>query len=497
MSQDGTIPSEIPREFVERYEQERTRVLRKRMAWYCFLAGCVMVLSITGGVTSLWSGDLPLEAVRPTRIELAIDVLVLLVHVVGLVLVLSAVRTRARLVVIVSWLIGLTAALVILQGPAATALGTTIFTKPGGAGQQAWNAGLESLFSVFVMHFLACLLLVLSPKEALRPLLPVLGLFVLMLVGFTEASIGVKVGLLIVSPLAGLPGMAWSWWRNRSFNERFTARVVAKKYGEVTRELSEARRVHEALFPPMVTRGSLRVHYRYEPASEIGGDFLFIRPLTVPPMERSGKMIVVVIDVTGHGVPAALAVSRLHDELSRMYADGAWTSPSEVAARLNRFVLENLSPQRVYATAAIVECDSGTGAVRYANAGHPPILLRMPGGLVKRLETTGPMLGVLESEAFEAGERREVLDVDGCVIVYTDGAIDTRSGPTPDTALGVEGVEQAARQAERGEPGGIASAIMRAVDEHRTGEPADDTLIVEMRRVAATDAAFTAAAASR
>ncbi len=485
VSQADDIPAQIPREFVEKYASERTRTLRKRMAWYCFLGACILVLSVTGGIKTLMDPAEPPEGIIAARIELIFDVLILLLHVAGLAMVLSAVRSRGQLVTIVSWLIGLTAGLVLLQGPVTSAIEPTIFTRPGGAAQQAWNAGRDTLVGVLVMHSLACFLLVLSPKEALRPLVPVLGLFVLIVVFYSRAPLGVKGALLIVSPLAGLPGLAWSWWQNRSFNERFTARVVAKKYGEVTRELSEARRVHEALFPPMVTRGSLRVHYRYEPASEIGGDFLFIRPLTVPPMERSGKMIVVVIDVTGHGVPAALAVSRLHDELSRMYAEGAWASPSEVAARLNRFVLENLSPQRVYATAAIVECDSGTGAVRYANAGHPPILLRMPGGLVKRLETTGPMLGVLEPDVFEAGERREVLDEEGCVIVYTDGAIDTRSGLTPETALGVEGVEKAARQTERGEPGEIASAIMRAVDEHRMGEPADDTLIVEIRRVGA------------
>jgi serine phosphatase RsbU (regulator of sigma subunit) len=239
------------------------------------------------------------------------------------------------------------------------------------------------------------------------------------------------------------------------------------------------------------------VHYRYEPASEIGGDFLFIRPLAVPPAETIGRTMVVVIDVTGHGVPAALAVSRLHDELSRMYAEGAWASPSEVAAGLNRFVLTNLAPQRVYATAAIVECDSETGAVRYANAGHPPSLLRKPGGLVKRLEPTAPMLGVLEAEVFAASEREEALAEGASVIVYTDGAIDARSTELPESALGVEGVERAVRQAERGEPGAIAGAVMHAVDTHRAGEPADDTLIVEIRRVAAPDSEITASVSSR
>lgn len=486
MSQDGDIPTSIPREFVERYQQERTRVLRKRMAWYCFLAMCLMVLSLTGGVMTLMNPQELPETRISTRIELVFDALILLLHLTGLVMVLSAVRTRGQLVMIVSWLIGLTAALVLLQGPVAGAIEPTIFTKPGGAAQQAWNAGRDTLVGLLVMHFLACLLLVLSPKEALRPLLPVLGLFMLIVLWNSKAPLGVKGALLIVAPLTGVPGMAWSWWRNRSFNERFTSRIVTKKYNEVTRELSEARRIHEALFPPMVTRGPVRVNYRYEPASEVGGDFLFIRPLTPPPLEPASPLIVVVIDVTGHGVPAALAVSRLHDELSRMFSDGAWASPTEVIVRLNRFVHVNLAAQRIYATAAVVECDGVTGAVRYANAGHPAALLRMPGGLVKRLEPTAPMLGVLEPEMFEVVERREALDDDASIIIYTDGAIDARATLLPESALGIEGVEKAARMAERGEPGTIAGAIMSAVDEHRMGEPADDTLIVEVRRVSAS-----------
>ena len=101
---------------------------------------------------------------------------------------------------------------------------------------------------------------------------------------------------LLQAPLAGLPGLAWSWWRYRSFAERFGARAVQKRYAEVTRELTDARRIHEALFPPPITRGPVRVAYRYEPMREIGVREVPGHHGRLPQQDRPGRGIDLVHD---------------------------------------------------------------------------------------------------------------------------------------------------------------------------------------------------------
>src|SRR5690606_28540475 len=97
-------------------------------------------------------------------------------------------------------------------------------------------------------------------------------------------------------------------------------RALATRYGEFRRELTDARRIHESLFPKPKCEGDVHFLYLYEPMRQIGGDYLFVS--CAPTDDGRREMLsFVVIDVTGHGIPAALTVNRLHGELSRLFAE--------------------------------------------------------------------------------------------------------------------------------------------------------------------------------
>ena len=111
---------------------------------------------------------------------------------------------------------------------------------------------------------------------------------------------------------------------------------------------------------------------------QIGGDYLFAR--FEPDARRPRRFHLLIIDVPGHGIAAALTVNRLYGEIERLFAENPETGPGEVLAALNRYVHLTLSRHSIYATAC-VRIDTERDLLEYAWAG---IRLRM-----SRLRTGG------------------------------------------------------------------------------------------------------------
>jgi serine phosphatase RsbU (regulator of sigma subunit) len=225
--------------------------------------------------------------------------------------------------------------------------------------------------------------------------------------------------------------------------------------------------------------------YRYEPKREIGGDFLFAHPLAFPPSAVETSLTVVLIDVTGHGVSAALAVNRLHGELRRFFAErgeGSEGGPDALLNALNAFTYEHLAPQTIFATALCLRFQAGGAGegLEWASAGHPPAFLRRPNGTVERLASTATMLGVLDAELFNATACAAAFGEGDVVLAVTDGAVEAQDAAGRE--LGVDGLERIVRSVRDGREGGhLAAAVMRAVTEHRAGRAVDDTLVVEVK----------------
>jgi serine phosphatase RsbU (regulator of sigma subunit) len=294
-------------------------------------------------------------------------------------------------------------------------------------------------------------------------------------------------------------GTGYSAWRYRMFDFHFRTDRLREKYNtlsgearEISAELSQARRLHEALFPDPagLANASTPIAYRYEPMREIGGDFLYVHQ---EPTESGGGVTLVLIDVSGHGIAAALAVNRLHGELQRFFshypmAAGESGRPGHVLMNLNTYACAALSPQGVYATALVVRMSGAQ--LEWASAGHPPAFLRTQGG-TRELPSTAVMLGVVGPDLFDPAAQSIPLRGGECLLAYTDGAMEARDRGGTDFGLGrIQAVleSRAAVGPAPGPVGAVSGALMDAVARHRIGRPADDTLVVEARA-----ASFTAA----
>ena len=488
------LPDSIPAEFAALYDTERARVLRKRSLAYCAIVVAFLLLKVPRGVLDILtqSGG----SARGASVELGSDAAILLLHVGTFGFLLGVKRSRETIVRAMSWVIAIACTIAILATPLTDNTALIKDALPISEPRAAFLQGLATLIAVFSIHFVASWLVTLSPREGLELILPIIAVFVGVTLFITKTEPMLKLTLIGLAPLAGLPGFLWSWWLHRSFNERFMAREASRRYADVRQELTDARRMHEALFPPPVTAGPVRVDYKYEPAMEIGGDFLFIHPSATASPDAT-PLSVVLIDVTGHGVTAALAVNRLFAELERIFALTPDATPGQILCTLNQFTGALLAPKGIYATALCLRVEPPTtpttsapdtpaptptspapATLRWASAGHPAALLLRPRTPAERLDATAPILGMLDPPEFDPAERSVHIERDASILAYSDGAIElTRADGS---LLGVEGLTEIAERVRSSAD--LCAAVMKEIEPLRNESgKRDDTLLVRIR----------------
>jgi sigma-B regulation protein RsbU (phosphoserine phosphatase) len=152
------------------------------------------------------------------------------------------------------------------------------------------------------------------------------------------------------------------------------------------------------------------------PARQIGGDYydLFQR--------QDGRVGLVVGDVSGKGMPAALMVSTLHSAL-HLLLDQAGFGPA-LLEMLNRHILESSAANK-FITLLLAELEPESGRVTYLNAGHNPGLLLRRDGAVEELGSSGLPIGVLPGSRFLA--RTVTLAPGDLLCIYSDGITEAES----------------------------------------------------------------------
>jgi len=267
------------------------------------------------------------------------------------------------------------------------------------------------------------------------------------------------------------------WEVARAFNQAAAglsrARDAEQERARLENELSLARRIQARLLPagPPDIAG-LEIAGASESAREVGGDYFDHIDL------GGGRVALVIADVSGKGVGAALIMSAFRASL--VSHDMTDTDPAHLAVRLNGFLHHSVDPGK-FVTAFVGFLDAATGALHYVNAGHnPPVLLRAD-GTPEWLNEGGTILGILPSSIFTSGVA--TLAPGDLLVLYTDGV--TEGADARGEMWGEERLVAAlGRLRER-----PCTAIVRdLVSEVRTFEgksgPADDITVLIARRPA-------------
>ncbi|MFI4861648.1 MAG: PP2C family protein-serine/threonine phosphatase [Phycisphaerales bacterium JB063] len=334
----------------------------------------------------------------------------------------------------------------------------------------------QSLLILFVSHLFAAAIIPWTVNEAVETLAPVVLVHAFLIALLTNDPLGHRVFDLAMLTLLGLPGMAVCWLKQKWFHRRFQFRSYRAVYQYVSREVEQARALHESFFPARITQGPLRLDYHYQPMSQLGGDYLHAS-VCLDQAGNPSSLLCAVIDVTGHGLPATLTANHLHALLKRQTQSNRMADPGELIAELNRYMHESFSGLSVFATALCMRLDLHEQRVVWASAGHPPGLLVSEGHCEPVLESTCCLLGVIEPELFDADTQELAISDNVQLVAYTDGASEL---PLKDGGmLGIAGM--AHRVADLSSAGKLTCEnMMRDLAGLTTGDRQDDILVVHL-----------------
>ncbi len=184
------------------------------------------------------------------------------------------------------------------------------------------------------------------------------------------------------------------------------------------KEIAEARTFQQSLLPdPEKVANGLAICCRYNPCARLGGDLYDYAAI------ESGRTALLIADVSGHGVSAAMLTGVVKSAFHVSRADGF--DPLAVVHRIWRSLGE-FSAER-FVTLFVALVDPGGRQLRYASAGHPAIPFWSGGRDPKWLGSTGPLISpVLPASSWEA--RAMPIAEGDQLLLYTDGVSETLAG---------------------------------------------------------------------
>lgn len=267
-----------------------------------------------------------------------------------------------------------------------------------------------------------------------------------------------------VSVAAGHAGVAFEVIR---LAERLADRMDHDRRME--RELGIARDVQARLFPerpPALAHGELAAHCVQ--ARSVGGDyydFLALGP---------GQVGLVLADVSGKGVHAALRMAHLHAHL-RSQAGSAPQDPLRVLRQVNRMMHESSHPGQ-FATMFLGVWTDAARRLSYINCGHnPPLLLRRD-GRVEWLEATATVLGLFAE--WDCALGRAALEPGDVLLAYSDGVTETDG---EGGEFGAERLIEAVRSRAADGAEAVVAEVLARVQAYGGGAASDDLTLLALR----------------
>lgn len=248
--------------------------------------------------------------------------------------------------------------------------------------------------------------------------------------------------------------------------------LLEKRHMEMEAELALAARVQQSLAPQGLVWNNLSVEAYYSPARSIGGDFGVVLP------QDDTFLNLVMCDVSGHGIGAALMANRIYSET--FDALERRMGPGTLLRRLHDFVHDRIAVDGFYFTMAAARFSRNGRHMTFAAAGHPPGML-FSNSAIRLLDSQSGILGCLsETAPSESSDQVELAPGDRLVL-YTDGLVEVFNDR--EEMLGVEGLADLVCQSAKQSPSEMSHAILDGVTAWKQGPLADDVslVIVEVR----------------
>jgi serine phosphatase RsbU (regulator of sigma subunit) len=186
------------------------------------------------------------------------------------------------------------------------------------------------------------------------------------------------------------------------------------------RDLEIAREIQTWLVPssPPEVPGA-EIAFASRPQNSVAGDYYDAFFATAGAAD-GGKLTLVIADVAGKSIPAALLMATLQASLRTIAGEGA--SLADLVMRLNRYSCAHSLDGRRFTTAVLAEYEPAARRLSYVNAGHNAPILRRANGDMEKLDIGGVPLGIQSAAAYETSAKD--LRPGDALIFFTDGVVE-------------------------------------------------------------------------
>lgn len=267
--------------------------------------------------------------------------------------------------------------------------------------------------------------------------------------------------------LASQAGVILTGFRYRDDLER-TYKALQTANNRLQKDIDRARRIQEGLLPPSLPDlPGLSAASRYQPAEKVSGDYFDCFP--IDPASPAGAHCLVMADVSGHGISAAMVMAMFKVLLRREVRVGR--PPSDVLGRLNLAMIEQIRGLH-FVTVFLAYLDPASGELEWCSAGHCPQLLVRSSGEIETLAADGFFVGSFDD--LGAIDRKLSMASGDTLVLYTDGI--TEAEGEDGELFEIERLADAVRGARDRDAAGMLDAALAHLDRFAPGRARLDDL---------------------
>lgn len=246
-------------------------------------------------------------------------------------------------------------------------------------------------------------------------------------------------------------------------------REIQRQQEMIQRDLNLAEQVQRSLVPASFSNDRIDIDVRYLPMIGVGGDFCDIF------FDGKDTIYLTIVDVTGHGITAALLVNRISTELRRLVRERR--QPSAILYQLNDFIIDSFAGTGMFLTIFSSVINLKRGTLTHSASAHPAAMLwRYNDGQIICLESQNAIIGYARTAENNFEQETTVIRPADRLVLYTDGIIEAEN--SEGNPLGLQGLISYFEPVAYLPPHEASKSIIDGLLKHAHGPLRDDVYLV-------------------
>jgi len=247
-------------------------------------------------------------------------------------------------------------------------------------------------------------------------------------------------------------------------------RRALKEYHEmIQRDLNLAEQIHQSLIPEPIQHEKVKIGVKYKPMIGLGGDFADIF------FDGKKSIFLTLIDVTGHGISAALLVNRICSEVRKLVREEL--EPNEILFNLNNFIIDVFDQTGMFLTAFVTKIDLEKLSFTYSGSSHPSLIVwDSKEKRYNKLFSQNVIIGFEKNDNNIFEQDTISLNSGDRIFLYTDGIIEAENDQRK--ALGIDGLIQIIDDLKDQPVSALVDSVIEVIRQKSYTQVRDDIFLI-------------------